>query len=228
MTVNIYYVRHGDPNYELDTLTELGHKQAKLTSEVLKNISFDAIYASPSNRAVLTGSYLADLVHQEMIKQDWLFEGKAWQNFASYNEKLQRFSWIYHNEYLLKKMEQLQHDDKWYEDKDFLPNVKEGIDRFMKEVDEWLLAMNIKHDRKNKTFTSIGDNPKNIVVFAHEGAGTGFLSSIMDMNYAYFMSNYPRLDCCSITQIEITLDGETINKFIRYNDTNHLKGLKNE
>ena len=155
MTVNIFYVRHGDPNYELDTLTELGHKQAKLTSEVLKNISFDAIYASPSNRAVLTGSYLANLVHQEMIKQDWLFEGKAWQNFASYNEKFQRFSWIYHNEYLLKKMEQLQHDDKWYEDKDFLPNVKEGIDRFMKEVDEWLLAMNIKHDRKNKTFTSI-------------------------------------------------------------------------
>ena len=60
-------------------------------------------------------------------------------------------------------------------------------------------------------------------MFAHEGAGTGFMSSIMDCSYAYFISNYPRVDCCSITQIQITLDGNTKNRFVKYNDTNHLK-----
>lgn len=223
MVVNIYYVRHGDPNYELDTLTELGHHQAELTGKALKDIPFDTIYVSTSGRALLTCSYLTKLINKEPIKLDWMLEAKAWNNFASFNKTFNRNSWIYHNDYLLEKMKQLQNEEKWYEDKDFLPNVKQGIERFASSVDEWLLSMNIVHDRYNKTFTSIGDTPKNIILFAHEGAGTGFMSSIMDFNYAYFISNYPRIDCCSITQIQITLDGNTKNRFVKYNDTNHLK-----
>lgn len=223
MVVNIYYVRHGDPNYENDALTELGHKQAELTGEALKDIPFDIIFASTSGRAMQTASYLSKLIHKDIIQLDWMLEAKAWENFASFNKILNRNSWIYHNDYLLEKMKQLQNDENWFKDNDFLPNVEDGIKRFASSVDKWLLLLNIVHDRKNKTFTSIGNNPNNIVIFAHEGAGTGFLSSIMDMNYAYFISNYPRLDCCSITHIQITLDGETPNEFIRYNDTKHLK-----
>ena len=222
MVVNIYYVRHGDPDYEHDTLTELGCKQAELTGKALKDIPFDNVFVSTSGRALLTCSYLTKLINQEPIKLEWMLEAKAWHNFASFNKILNRDSWIYHNDYLLDKMKELQNDDKWYEDKDFSPNVKEGIDRFAKEVDKWLLSMNIVHNRKNKTFLSIGKNPKNIILFAHEGAGTGFISSIMDLNYACFITNYPRLACCSITHIQITLDDKTPNQFIRYNDISHL------
>ena len=45
MTIDIYYVRHGDPNYVFDALTKLGRKQAEQTSQVLKDIPFDMVFS---------------------------------------------------------------------------------------------------------------------------------------------------------------------------------------
>ena len=36
--MKIYFVRHGDPNYRHDCLTELGHKQAQAAAKRLKEI----------------------------------------------------------------------------------------------------------------------------------------------------------------------------------------------
>ena len=39
--MNIYFIRHGMPDYKIDSLTELGKYQADHTSDYLKNIPFD-------------------------------------------------------------------------------------------------------------------------------------------------------------------------------------------
>ena len=36
--MRILIIRHGDPNYELDTLTETGWKEAKLVAERLSRL----------------------------------------------------------------------------------------------------------------------------------------------------------------------------------------------
>ena len=46
-----YYVRHGDPIYNPDSLTEFGHAQAEALAKRLSILGFDKIYASSSNRA---------------------------------------------------------------------------------------------------------------------------------------------------------------------------------
>lgn len=224
-TINIYYVRHGDPTYDPDSLTELGHQQAKLTAEQLKDIPFDLVFSSPSNRAYLTASYLAKLINKDIVKLDWASEAKAFEEFVAIDKKTNSKTWVSHSEIHRQRMNKLQNDDNWYDDPLFSPTIKNGVERFKKEVDNWLLSLNIKHDRKNKTFSSIGDNPKNIVLFAHEGAGTGFLTSIMDMNYAHYVCNYTILKCCSITHIQMVLDDKTMNKIVKYNDVDHLKDL---
>ena len=43
----IYFIRHGDPNYEDDCLTEKGVKQAELLAERVKNLKLDEVYFSP-------------------------------------------------------------------------------------------------------------------------------------------------------------------------------------
>ena len=42
--MRILIVRHGDPNYELDTLTETGWKEARLVAEYLAKLNKDAFY----------------------------------------------------------------------------------------------------------------------------------------------------------------------------------------
>lgn len=54
--MRILIVRHGDPNYELDTLTETGWKEAELVAEKLSGFDIKAFYVSPLGRAQDTAS----------------------------------------------------------------------------------------------------------------------------------------------------------------------------
>ena len=49
--MRILIVRHGNPNYELDTLTETGWKEARLAAEHLAKFDIAAFYVSPLGRA---------------------------------------------------------------------------------------------------------------------------------------------------------------------------------
>ena len=57
--MKLIFVRHGDPNYELDCLTELGKKEAFLVAERLSKLGITKIYSSPLGRAKETASYTA-------------------------------------------------------------------------------------------------------------------------------------------------------------------------
>ncbi len=57
-----FYIRHGDPIYEPDSLTVLGQKQADALAKRLSIYGIDRIYSSPSGRAVQTAKSTCDLV----------------------------------------------------------------------------------------------------------------------------------------------------------------------
>ena len=48
--MKILIVRHGDPDYSIDSLTEKGWKEAKYLSERLSKMKIDAFYVSPLGR----------------------------------------------------------------------------------------------------------------------------------------------------------------------------------
>ena len=57
--MRIVIVRHGDPNYELDTLTETGWKEARLVAERIAKMDVKDFYVSPLGRAQDTASVRA-------------------------------------------------------------------------------------------------------------------------------------------------------------------------
>jgi broad specificity phosphatase PhoE len=68
MSMKIYVVRHGQTvenfaeiiqGHQPGVLTELGHAQAQRVAERLREVSFDAIYASDLGRVVQTARYIA-------------------------------------------------------------------------------------------------------------------------------------------------------------------------
>ena len=73
--MDIYFIRHGDPDYDHDCLTELGHFQAEKTSEELVKMSFDMIFASSMNRAIQTAKHLTDKTNQKISLLDWARAG---------------------------------------------------------------------------------------------------------------------------------------------------------
>ena len=55
----LFYIRHGDPIYDPDSLTPLGLRQAEAVAKRLSLYGLDEIYASSSNRAMTVVSSAA-------------------------------------------------------------------------------------------------------------------------------------------------------------------------
>ena len=52
--MRLIIVRHGDPDYENDCLTELGHRQAEIAAQRLLQEQISEIYSSSCGRAIET------------------------------------------------------------------------------------------------------------------------------------------------------------------------------
>jgi len=67
----LYIIRHGEPDYKTDTLTDTGIKQAELLSQRFETVKFDRIFSSPLGRAKQTAQ-------PTCIKQNKNFEVLPW------------------------------------------------------------------------------------------------------------------------------------------------------
>ena len=73
--MRIIFIRHGDPDYVNDTLTEKGIREATLLSErVASWENITEFYCSPLGRAKKTASYSLEKVNRDAITYEWLKE----------------------------------------------------------------------------------------------------------------------------------------------------------
>ena len=70
----LYLVRHGEPDYATDRLTETGWRQARLVSERLAVSGIDEIHSSPMGRARETAQPSADRFGLPVIIEPWAYE----------------------------------------------------------------------------------------------------------------------------------------------------------
>ncbi len=185
-----YFVRHGDPVYDPDSLTPLGKKQAEAVCKRLSRVDFDRIFVSSSNRAIQTASPLIRMQNKEMEILDWCNEGYAYKEFLGDVPGEDRKKWIYYNPYYL---ELFNHDEvrtlgmQWYKHPYFSStNAESGMKRIGKCADEFFESLGYKHNHQKHGYDAINPNDKKIVLFAHEGFGTAFISYILDIPYPMF------------------------------------------
>ena len=60
-----FYVRHGDPIYDPDSLTPFGHRQAEAVGKMLSLYRIDEVYSSTSERAKLTAQPLCEIARRK-------------------------------------------------------------------------------------------------------------------------------------------------------------------
>ena len=72
--MRILIVRHADPDYERDSLTETGWREAELLAERLSRLDVKAFYVSPLGRAKDTASRTLGKMNREAQELPWLQE----------------------------------------------------------------------------------------------------------------------------------------------------------
>lgn len=220
-----YYVRHGDPIYDPDSLTPLGHVQAKALAKRLSMHGLDQIYSSPSTRAMQTAQPTCDMLNKEMTICDWANETHAWAGFAFPN-KDGKWSWCFQldNMYeLFNSAEIREMGMDWYKHPVFTeyPFAK-GVKHANDSVDQFFLSLGYEHDRQNGRYNIIKSNSDRVALFAHAGFGLCFLSSLLDIPYPRFCTHFD-LGHSSMTVIDFEERGNyAYPKILQLSNDSHL------
>ena len=209
-----FYVRHGDPIYNPDSLTPLGIEQAEAVGKRMAAFGIDEIYSSTSERAKLTAKPLCSLIGKEAQLLDFANEGYAWQQLTCYSKIRECNTWPF----FAPEVKELFHTDeinslghRWYEHPAFLSeefggkNYGEGIIRIQRHSDAFFESLGYRRVSDGK-YEVLKDNDKRVAMFAHQGFGLAFLSCILGIPFPRFTSHF---DMCTtgMTVIEFKNEG---------------------
>ena len=117
--MKIMFVRHAEPWYAIDSLTEKGHREAELLSRRLSKLDVKAFYSSPLGHARETGRYTLEKLGREAEILPWLaeFRGKS----IDPENGQRRIPWDYQPSVWMDRKE-LRDMDTWLDD----PLMAEG------------------------------------------------------------------------------------------------------
>ncbi|MBR4072683.1 MAG: histidine phosphatase family protein [Clostridia bacterium] len=220
----LFYIRHGDPIYNPDSLTPLGKRQAEALAKRLAIYGIDKVFCSTSNRAIETAKPTCELLKLEPELLDFCNEGHAWNDLTVEAEHGKQ--WVFHNRKYRLAMTDVCADGKsheWYKQPAFKDvDFKKGLDRITAESDKWLLSLGYRHIKKSGRYEVVEPNEKRIALFAHQGFGLAFLSCILDIPYNIF-SNHFDFGHSSMTVIEFKNEGDiAIPKVLTLSSDSHL------
>lgn len=174
--MKLILIRHGEPNYELDTLTPKGWKEAELLSErVARMENVRGYYCSPLGRAKDTASLSMKRLGKEAVICDWLEEFHADVKDPQTGET--RIPWDFMPSYWVGE-ERFYQKDQWYDAPVMTTgNVKErylwvcaGLDRLLAEYG---------YVREGNVYKVGEGNEGTLVFFCHFGVTMVIVSHLL-------------------------------------------------
>ena len=208
-----FFIRHGDPIYEPDSLTPLGRRQAEAVAHRLALYGVDAIYASSSTRAQQTAQPCCEILKKDMTILDWCDEKYAWRYFSvEYNGRPKGRWGFQHRDYirLFREPETAALGKRWYTRDAFAgTDFAEGVAHYQAKTDEFLASLGYAHDAGRNGYIPRPGSDKRVALFAHQGFGMAFLSSLLDIPYPAFSTTFD-MGHTGMTVIEFPDDPELV------------------
>ena len=217
--MRLLIVRHGDPDYEKDSLTEKGYREAELLAERLSKMNIAAFYMSPLGRARETARITLEKMNRTAQVCDWLQEFPYLIDRPDMGGKdicwdfLPR-EWTEQKEYFAK--------DAWYlTDKMKDGNIQAGY-RYVTESLDALLARH-GYERDGEYYRAVRPNRDVIVLFCHFGLECVLLSHLMNVS-PMILWHHTCAAPTSVTGIvtEERRKGQAIFRMSEFGDISHL------
>lgn len=163
--MRLIFVRHGDPDYKNDNLTEKGKREvALLTQRICKWKNITAFYSSPMGRAKATGAPALEKLGREAKVYDWLQE---FHHKTAYPKNFFKKELSGKDTMCWDLLPEIYYDDKKYFDKDQWDNsklMKKGnIKKRYKEVCDGIdsLLAEYGYKRNKKGFYTVENQKEN-------------------------------------------------------------------
>lgn len=155
--MRLIFIRHGEPDYKVDGLTQKGMRDAEVLAQRCKNWKVDRIYVSPMGRAVQTAEPTLKELGMEAVTMPWLREFS--HHIINPTHGHQSVCWDYVPSDWTNKPEMFT-QDAWLDQSPAVdnPELKLQYEATTKGIDEVLKEYG--YVRKDKYYQNI-KNPKN-------------------------------------------------------------------
>lgn len=218
--MEIIIVRHAEPNYAIDSLTEKGWREAELLSNRISKWDVKDFYVSPLGRAKDTAKATLAKMNREAQTLDWLqeFRGEVdYQHTSGGNRcwDLRPSDWT--------KEPGLYDKEDWIH----VPlmqtrNVPEEYTWVTTELDKLLAKHGYVHEGNH--FKVMNSNHDRIVLFSHYGVSCVLLAHILGISPVMFWQAFV-MQPSSVTSLitEEREEGMAIFRLRMYGDISHLE-----
>lgn len=217
--MKIMFVRHAEPWYAKDSLTEKGHREAELLSRRLCKLDVKAFYSSPLGRARETGRYTLEKMGRNAEILPWLAEFRG-KSFDPANGS-RRIPWDYKPSIWMDR-KALRDMDTWLED----PLMAEGdVAACWRETVEGLDALLASHGyvRDGHIYRVQDNQPDTIVLFCHFGITMACMSHLLGITPINLWHGFCAQPSSVTTLVtEERVKGEVSWRCMQLGDISHL------
>lgn len=217
--MRLLIIRHGDPDYRIDSLTEKGKREVQLLKDRLSKLDVKAVYCSPLGRAKDTAEPTLKALGKTAEICGWLEEFSGYIIDPKTGER--RIPWDL-KPYFWTKEPLFFDKDKWID----VPLMQTGdIKEKYRAVCDGIDGLLEKHGyvREGNMYRAERENRDTVLLFCHFGVECVMLSHILNISPVLLWHGFVALPS-SVTTL-ITEEREQGKAYFRCNgfgDISHL------
>ncbi len=218
--MRILVIRHGDPDYEKDSLTEKGWREAELLAERISKLDVAKFYCSPLGRARDTAAVTLEKMDRTAVTCDWLREFPPLINRPD-NTKMKKISWDWLPEDWTAEAAYFRRD-QWYETEIMRDGkVGETYQKIIHSFDTLLAEHG--YVREGEYYRVERPNRDTIVFFCHFGLECVLLSHLMNVS-PMILWHHTCAAPTSVTTVvtEERRKGKAVFRVSAFGDISHL------
>ena len=223
--MRIVFVRHGEPDYARDCLTERGRIQAAAAAERLRDEGIEEIWSSPMGRAQETAAATSKVLNLPVKTLDYMRE-LHWGSIDGTPVPANGHPWDLADEMAGQGWDLT--NPAWREHPFFRNNtVLDCVDLVESGIDRWLESFGYIRDGFYYRCVRQDSTQKTIALFSHGGSSCAAMGHILNLPFPY---------ACALLHLEFT--GITILRLDRHpgmqalpclelaNDGRHIRDSK--
>ena len=217
--MKLLLVRHGEPDYSIDSLTPKGWREADLLADRLCREPADAYYVSPLGRARDTARATLERLDREATVLDWLEEFRG--TVIDPTTGRRGICWDFMPQYWTRCPE-LFDRDRWSDN----PLIQTGearevYDETVRGLDDLLASYGLR--REGMIYRTEQNRPDTLVLFCHFGITCLMLSHLLGISPMLLLHGL-MLPPTSITTLvtEERIPGQVWFRCVAMGDTSHL------
>lgn len=217
--MKLLIVRHGEPDYSVDSLTEKGRREVALLAERLSRLSIDDFYVSPLGRARDTARATLDRLGREAETLDWLQEFRG--RVIDPNTGKSHIAWDFMPQYWTRCPELM--DRRAWRENPLLAtgNSAEVYDETAAGLDALLARYGYR--REEDIYRTQANSDKTVCLFCHFGVAMLMLSHLLCVSPFLLLHGFIMAPS-SVTSLatEERLPGQVWFRCTALGDTSHL------